>query len=547
MIRNAYVFKKIVSLISSLIVVLGAGTTTLTYGADLQGNSPQSVRYDGGDEILLQGFHWNSTRLPAGNWYATLLSHASQIGADGFTGIWLPPPWRDVSRWSDPNAGTSGGGEGYYWSDFDKNGGYGSESQLKAVVAALQTAQVKVIFDVVPNHMNRSDVGPALQAVLRDGTAWRNGCAQCDTGEPFMAGDSDLNIGNSKVFAMFKSEFESLRDNYGAAGLRFDFVKGYGADSVNDWMSGFGNADFCVGELWKGPSEYPVNDWRHNAGWQDSLKDWSDRSHCAVFDFALKERMQNGTLSEWRNGLNGNPDPAWRSIAVTFVDNHDTGYSPGPGGGQHHWSLPENLRDKAYAYILSSPGTPTVYWPDMYDWPRGALIRQLIALRRSAGIRADSPIVFLGNYSGLVAKTTGDKQTLLVALASDLDGAKVPATFTQALDSNSGDIRIWRSTPEARSVSIQLRCNQGKTQPGESVYAVGSSLELGDWLPARAVRLEDVSQYPLWQGQIDLPEGGHYEWKCIIRSERDASVVRWQDGANTQFEAKQGGSSTGSF
>lgn len=530
-----------------MLCLLLSGLGATTYGEDLQGNTPQGVRYGGGSGILLQGFHWNSIRMPTGSWYTTLLSRAPQIGADGFTGIWLPPPWRDVSKWSDPNTGASGGGEGYYWSDFDKNSAYGTDSQLKAVVAALQAAHVNVIFDVVPNHMNRSGAGPTVQTTLSDRTAWRDGCAQCDTGEPFMAGDSDLNIGNSNVFALFKSEFENLRDHYGAAGLRFDFVKGYGADAVNDWMNGFGSNQFCVGELWKGPSEYPVDDWRHNAGWQDALKDWSDRSRCTVFDFALKERMQNGTLAEWRNGLNGNPDPAWRSIAVTFVDNHDTGYSPGAGGGQHHWSLPEHLRDKAYAYILSSPGTPMVYWPDMYDWPRGALIRQLIALRRSAGIRADSPIVFLGNYSGLVAKTTGDKQTLLVALASDLDGTKVPPAFTQSLDSNNGDIRIWRSAPQAGNVSVQLRCDQGKTQPGERVYAVGSSLELGDWNPARAVRLTDVSQYPLWQGRVDLPEGGHYEWKCIVRSEQNTSQVSWQTGANTVFDAKQGGTSSGSF
>lgn len=72
-------------------------------------------------------------------------------------------------------------------------------------------------------------------------------------------------------------------------------------------------------------------------------------------------------------------------------------------------------------------------------------------------------------------------------------------------------------------------------------------LELGDWSPACAVRLTDVSEYPRWQGQIELPEGSHYEWKCIVRSEQDATVVRWQSGDNTSFDAKQGGISAGSF
>ncbi|WP_438866979.1 carbohydrate-binding module family 20 domain-containing protein [Pseudomonas sp. L1(2025)] len=84
-----------------------------------------------------------------------------------------------------------------------------------------------------------------------------------------------------------------------------------------------------------------------------------------------------------------------------------------------------------------------------------------------------------------------------------------------------------------------MRCDQGKTEKGERVYAVGSSLELGDWSKARAVRLTDVSQYPRWQGQNEWPEGGHYEWKCNVRSEQDATVVRWQSGDNTSFSIRR--------
>ena len=116
-----------------------------------------------------------------------------------------------------------------------------------------------------------------------------------------------------------------------------------------------------------------------------------------MFDFALKERMQNGSIADWKNGLNGNPDPRWREVAVTFVDNHDTGYSPGQNGGQHHWPLQDGLIRQAYAYILTSPGTPVVYWSHMYDWGYRDFIRQLIGcvaplacvpIRRSASTAA---------------------------------------------------------------------------------------------------------------------------------------------------------------
>ncbi|MFJ3483461.1 glucan 1,4-alpha-maltotetraohydrolase domain-containing protein [Pseudomonas sp. NPDC090202] len=514
---------------------------------DVQGNTAQGMRNDGGDEILLQGFHWNASRSKPDSWYKVLNDKAAEIGRDGFTAVWMPVPWRDTSQWRDAASGNSGGGEGYFWQSFDKNTAYGSEAELKQAVTALHQAQVKVIYDVVPNHMDRAHMDPALAPVLGDRNSWRDGCAQCDDGEPFMGGDADLNTSRPEVADLFAQEFARLRDQYGADGLRFDFVKGYAAPTVDAWMKAFGNSHFCVGELWQAPNEYPANDWRHNASWQDALKAWSDKSHCTVFDFALKERLQNGRIADWRNGLNGNPDPAWRAIAVTFVDNHDTGYSPGAGNGQHHWALPEELRDKAYAYILTTPGTPTVYWPDMYDWPRGALIRQLIAIRKAADIRADSPVRFLDKYSGLVAETTGSVQTLMLALDSDLPNADVPSGFTSVLTAENGKIRIWRGTRDPNLVRVHLLCADGYTQMGQSVYAVGSGNELGNWNPASAVRLEDASQYPLWQGVVWLKKNSSYEWKCIVRDEKDPAQIRWQERANNVLVAQPELSSAGSF
>lgn len=177
------------------------------------------------------------------------------------------------------------------------------------------------IYDVVPNHMNDQIVGTQVRfpRALKE---WRDSCAvptDCDAGDPFMSGFADLNTNHAEVSARFMQEFRNLRDNYGAKGLHFDFVRGYEPERVDLWMKNFGNQAFCVGELWKGPSEYPANDWRNQASWQDALKDWSDRSHCTVFDFALKERMQNASLAEWRHSLNGNPAPDWRQTAVTLT------------------------------------------------------------------------------------------------------------------------------------------------------------------------------------------------------------------------------------
>ena len=97
-------------------------------------------------------------------------------------------------------------------------------------------------------------------------------------------------------------------------------------------------------------------------------------------------------------------------------------------------------------------------------------------------------------------------------------------------------------------VSVNFRCDNGVTQMGDSVYAVGNVSQLGNWSPASAVRLTDTSSYPTWKGSIALPAGQNVEWKCLIRNEADATLVRqWQSGGNNQVQAAAGASTSGSF
>ncbi|WLQ17166.1 DUF1921 domain-containing protein [Hahella aquimaris] len=418
--------------------------STTTANADSFGKSDAGVRFHGGDEIILQGFHWNVVRTAENNWYNILQSKAQQISDDGFTAIWMPVPWRDNSSWQ-ASSDTRFGGEGYFWADMDKNSRYGGDGQLKQAASALKNKGVKVIYDIVPNHHDRGHSNDSLNFPSGQGY-YRSDCSSCDDGDPFMDGGSDFSTAHPDVYDLFKNELVNLRTNYSAGGFRFDFVRGYAPERINAWMSASLDSGYCVGELWKGPSEFPSWDWRHSASWQEILKDFTDNSDCSVFDFALKERMQNGSISDWRYGLNGNPSAQWREVAVTFVDNHDTGYSPGPLGGQHHWALPDWKRKLAYAYILSSPGTPVVYWPHMYDWGMRDFIRNLIQLRKSAGVKAYSGVQFHNGFSGLVGTTSGSNGKLLFAIDSNFSAPNQVAggSWSLAVNEDNGRIRIWR-------------------------------------------------------------------------------------------------------
>lgn len=525
------------------------GNVSFVHAADEVGKTPNGIRYHGGDEIVLQGFHWNSVRAQSGQWYTLLKDNAARIAADGFTSVWMPPPWRDTSQWSNQAAGTSGGGEGYFWHDFDKNGGYGSDAQLHAAAAAFAAAGVKPIYDIVPNH-HRQDAQGSLLTIPKGENRLRSDCPNCDDGDPFMAGDADLNLANASNLAMFRDELRTLHDSYDAGGFRFDFVRGYAGKHVDDWMTADDDTGFCVGEYWKGPSEFPEGDPRRAKSWQELLKAWSDEAHCTVFDFALKERMQGGSVADWRFGLNGNPDPRWREVAVTFVDNHDTGPSPGANGGQHHWPLRPELRLKAYAYILTMPGSPTVYWPDMYGDTATSLhdyLRDLIRLRRDAGVHAQSTVAFETKYGGLVANVTGERQRLVVALDSTLLEPRdlVDESFVPALEADGGKVRIWHGGTVSQ-LPVTFRCDNGTTTPGQSVYVVGSSKELGQWDPARAVLLKP-SPYPTWTGSIDVSPAFAVEWKCVVRNETTGAVSAWEPGDNNRMVPAAGAVTTGSF
>lgn len=414
-----------------------------TSWADVGGKSAAGVRFHGGDEIILQGFHWNSVRTNEYNWYNVLKSNAQTIKNDGFTAVWMPPPWRDESSWN-PAWNVTFGGEGYFWTDFNKNSRYGSDAQLRSAASTLSNNGIKVVYDIVPNHNNRGLTGDGFDYPNGQGY-YRTDCMGCDDGDPFMAGDADLNTGHPEIFARFRNELNNLRTNYSASGFRFDFVRGFAPERINAWMAQSMENGYCVGELWKGPKEYPSWDWRYHASWQEILKDFTDRSKCSVFDFALKERMQNSSdIRSWQYGLNANPSTQWREVAVTFVDNHDTGYSPGELGGQHHWPLADWKRKRAYAYILTTPGTPTVFWSHMYDWGLRDYIRNLISIRKAADIRAWSSVSFHNQFTGLNGVTQGVNKKVVFAIDSNLNNPNQLTSGSFTLVVNEGGVRIWR-------------------------------------------------------------------------------------------------------
>lgn len=596
----------------------------------------------GGDEVLLLGYHWHSVRTnPATNgsdgWYEQVRLRASDIADLGITTVWMPPPWRDQSCYvwdgvanqsCSPLLGSdgkyyrslssgTGGGEGYFYSDFNKNGAYGTDQQLIDAVNAIKSTGVKIIYDMVLNHRNSFSIdgdpsnpgAPFLyemsmeaaekSALLNsyapgsyeydywfndlavnspewsrfgeggplgcgsgmwvrslsnpagafdsavdcggywDGMSdvWRDVSGENYTydGQPyalgytdyFGTGDRDLNWDKAEVQDAFFDEGRNLVDNYGADGFRFDFVRGVPPWAISQFMSqsGLPSEAMCVGELWKSPADY---NYVMGSDWKPYLSDFSSNANCSVLDFALKNEFQTGNVANWRYGMNSS-DPWRRAHAFTFVDGHDTGASPEFNGnwGQQLWEFSGN-KFTGYTYILTSPGTPVIYWPDVLDsnpstpgWGLYDHVKWMIELRKDAGIRADSEIAWNADNS---YTTTGDYGSIFV----DLDAGVT--SCVGACDSGTGMKRIT------------LTCHNGSTYNGQSVYAVGDQPQLGNWSPANAPKM-DPTDYPSWTLDIELPADASVEFKCVKREEDDPnSGVQWQNGGNNSFSVSAGSS-----
>ncbi len=101
--------------------------------------------------------------------------------------------------------------------------------------------------------------------------------------------------------------------------------------------------------------------------------------------------------------------------------------------------------------------------------------------------------------------------------------------------------------PDAPTVEMTFRCENGTTYLGQSVYAVGSISELGNWNTTLAVKLNPTS-YPTWTRKILMPSDTAIEWKCVKRDETNpAYSLQWQSGPNNTFNTATPGTVTGWF
>lgn len=387
--------------------------------------------------VMLQGFSWDSYNESQ---WKVLEKQADEL--KGYIDlVWLPQSGKCLETTQVM------GYMPYYY--FNQNSSFGSEAELRSLIAKFKAAGIGAIADVVINHRNtdgwftfpaetykgvtyqmqstdicKNDDGgtTATQAATNGVSLSQNN----DEGTDF-GGCRDIDHKSENVQKVIKAYLKYLKDDLGYTGFRYDMVKGFDGNHVADYNDATG-VEYSVGEYWDG---------------NDKIESWINRTNkkSAAFDFQFRYNVRdavngaaNGkvtTSSDWSK-LNSNDnlmhDANYRRYAVTFVENHDT---------QKRSESEQNdpLRKDtiaANAYMLAMPGTPCIFQPHWNAYK--SEIKEMIAARKYAGITN------MSNYANKQSKktlyvneVTGTKHKLLVAVGNDAAGYAGETGYTKIL------------------------------------------------------------------------------------------------------------------
>jgi alpha-amylase len=326
--------------------------------------------------VMLQAFYWDCPRV-AGverGWWRHVAARLDGLRDTGFTALWLPPCSKAASA-------TSMGYDPFDYFDlgeFDQRGGvetwFGGKADLVTLVQTAHGRGMQVYADAVYNHMSGGDSEYNPDFRRQGWTHFQPASGRfkfdyaCFHPSRFQRVDSsawgdmaDLCHRNPLVYDAIMAHANMLITEIGFDGFRFDFVKGY-----SSWMIRSiherqyvcpGNRlvfPFGVGESWSSDDEID--------SWLDEINAYNENPINA-FDFPLRYRLKDLCDSygfSLRRLADGGTVMAERpDRAVTFVDNHDF------RGGD----TPPIVNDKlmAYAFILTHPGYPCVFWQDYFE------------------------------------------------------------------------------------------------------------------------------------------------------------------------------------
>ncbi|SIT02087.1 alpha-amylase [Zobellia uliginosa] len=354
--------------------------------------------YDNGSGVMMQTFYWDVE--PRGEWWTNLSGKIDDWAESGVDRLWLPVATKGASGGYSMGYDPS---DYFDFGEFDQHGTvetrFGSRQELETLIGKAHGKGLEVIADIVINH---NSGGGEEYNPYRDKNTYTlfdelhgnasgmfnrnfenfypNSTSNYDNGSLFYA---EQNLDHNQEYVqnwLWKSE-NSVAKYYknvmGFDGWRFDYVLGYEPWVVKAWLDEVGG--FSVSELWDG-----------NA---DVLSQYVDQTGSGVFDFATfykleeaMDRFDDLTVLEGKMLWKTHPDKS-----VTFAANHDTEKDENEDN-----RIADENKLKAYAYILTHPGYPTIFYSDYENEAFKAPLKQLIQIHNSLAI-GEAEVLYVDN------------------------------------------------------------------------------------------------------------------------------------------------------
>ena len=392
------------------------------------------VNYSG---VMLQGFSWDA--YDYSQW--TVLEKQADDMKGFIDLVWLPQSGKCI----EPNQVM--GYKPYYY--FNQNSSFGTEAELRSLIAKFKANGIGAIADVVVNHRNtdgwftfpaetykgvtyqmlstdickNDDGGDTSKQATKEGVSLSN---NYDEGTDF-GGCRDIDHKSANVQKIIKAYLKFLKEDIGYTGFRYDMVKGFSGTHVADYNDATG-VKFSVGEYWDG---------------NPSIINWinSTNKKSAAFDFQFRYNVRDAigvkdnkivsspNWSKLKSDNNLMHDATYRQYAITFVENHDMQYRSADE------PLDPLKRDTlaANAYMLAMPGTPCVFQPHWRAYKEE--IKSMIEARKLAGITN------MSNYTNKMAQTncfanetTGNKAKLIVVVGNNTKAYTPSTDYAQILE-----------------------------------------------------------------------------------------------------------------
>ena len=456
-------------------------------GVDITKEDPQPS-YNGAapakcPDVLLQAFYWDSynkdaatTKYGRTKWIDHLNgnngSSAEEMG-QWFDLIWLP----QMSK--------STGGMGYLPTDYSNlDGDLGTKAKLQELITTFHKNGARVVADIVINHAAAKQGWCNFGSFKFGsyGTFTPDGSYICRTDEMnytdaagdckgYATGANDDGYGdeanypdgrdwdhtNAKVREMFKAYLKWLRNDIKIDGFRYDYCKGFHNSHINEYNQA-AEAYFSVMEMWDGNVNTLMSH-LNDAGYNTT-----------TFDFAMKYTAFNDGIASGNYAAlkgAGLPGAGKARYAVTFLDSHDSFQRDGNEfcGEGNSMSVCYDKILQCYAYLLSMPGVPLVFWPHWVTFKEP--LKAMINARYKTGVHSESSVSDEAGNGYYKATVTGTHGEIRVLIGPNSGYNNTPSGYTLA--SKGTNYGVYYKSDGQRGDKDKERVDRTKTEGIEDV------------------------------------------------------------------------------